>query len=221
MKMTDEGVKLIMTFEGFRAEAYKDPVGVWTIGFGHTSAAGEPAVAGGLKVTREEAEIILKRDVENFATGVAAKVTAALDDAQFSALVSFAYNVGLANFAKSSVLAAVNKGDLAAVPRRLQMWTKAGGRVLPGLVKRRAAEAALFVSGPGSDETASAPVEPVPGKVLPKSTTALAAIISALAGLLGLSGLAQHFVVLTSLAIAGGAAWVLRERHRISKQEGV
>lgn len=146
MQMTEEGFALIRRFEGFRAEAYRCPADVWTIGYGHTAAAGPPIVAGGMTISREQADDILRRDVARFARDVAAVLRVTLSDQQFSALVSFAYNVGIGNFRKSSVLAACNGGDLAAAPRRLQLWNKAKGRVLPGLVKRRAAEAELFLS---------------------------------------------------------------------------
>ncbi len=146
MQVTEEGLALIKRFEGFRADAYRCPAGVWTIGYGHTSAAGPPAVTGAMTITRAEADEILRRDVDEFAREVAASLRVPLDDRQFSALVSFAYNVGITNFRKSSALAAVNARDLESVPRRLQLWNKARGRVLPGLVKRRAAEAQLFLS---------------------------------------------------------------------------
>ncbi len=146
MRITEEGLALIKRFEGFRARAYRCPAGVWTIGYGHTGAAGPPTVAAGMVISRAEAEEILRRDVDGFARDVETSLRVALDDRQFSALVSFAYNVGITNFRKSSVLAYVNAGDLAAVPGRLQLWNKAKGRVLPGLVKRRAAEAELFLS---------------------------------------------------------------------------
>ena len=146
MRMTEDGLALIKRFEGFRAEAYRCPAGVWTVGSGHTSAAGPPAVTGGMTITRADAERILRRDVEEFARDVAASLSISLDDRQFSALVSFAYNVGITNFRKSSVRACVNGGDLAGVPQRLALWNKARGRVLPGLVKRRAAEAELFAN---------------------------------------------------------------------------
>lgn len=165
MRMTAEGLALIKRFEGFRADAYRDAVGVWTIGFGHTAQAGPPAVMAGMRVSREEAAAILAADVEQFATGVRAAVTVPLSDGQFSALVSFTYNVGLGAFRGSSVLKAVNAGDFAAVPGRLALWVKAGGRTLPGLVKRRAAEAALFAratAAPEPQPPQSQPPEPQP-----------------------------------------------------------
>src|SRR5262245_17770828 len=127
MRMTQEGLALIKRFEGYRAEAYRDAAGIWTIGYGHTSMAGTPHVVAGLKVTRSEAADILKSDVDVFAEGVRKLVTAELSDTQFSALVSFAYNVGLGNLRSSSVLKAVNAQEFDQVPRRLALWVKAGG----------------------------------------------------------------------------------------------
>ncbi len=146
MKVSEEGLDLIKRFEGLRTTSYRCPAGVWTIGYGHTSMAGPPTVAAGMTISEAEASAILQRDVETFAREVAACLGVRLNDSQFSALVSFAYNVGIGSFRKSSVLAAINAGDFSAVPRRLQLWVKAGGRRLSGLVKRRAAEAELFAT---------------------------------------------------------------------------
>jgi lysozyme len=180
MRMTEEGLALIRSFEGFRGEAYRDAVGVWTIGFGHTSMAGPPEVTPGLRISREEANAVLARDVEKFASGVREAVKVPINDAQFSALVSFAYNVGLGALRGSSVLKAVNAGDFAEVPRRLSLWVKAGGRTLPGLVKRRAAEGALFAGG------VSTPVAPPPPptQMPAHNMTLWDAIAAALAALL-------------------------------------
>ncbi len=151
MIVNANGLLLIKTYEGLRLTAYPDP-GTngepWTIGYGHTSAAGLPRVVRGLTITKEEADAILERDVARFSGGVDLLITnRKLTENQYSALVSFAFNVGLGNFRKSSVLKAVNAGELDKVPWRLQLWVKAAGRKLPGLVKRRAAEAALFERG--------------------------------------------------------------------------
>lgn len=176
MRVTQEGLDLIRRFEGFRGEAYRDAVGVWTIGYGHTTMAGPPRVTPGLRLSREEAAAILARDVEKFSVGVRQAVTVPLNEAQFSALVSFAYNVGLGALRSSSVLKAVNAGDFAAVPQRLALWVKAGGRALPGLVKRRAAEGALFSGGVSASEA------PLPSS--PQNMTLWRAVIAALAALL-------------------------------------
>lgn len=199
MKVTSAGLELIKAFEGFRAAAYRCPAGVWTVGYGHTSLAGEPAVTPGMKVTRAEAAAILSRDVTAFTAGVERLVTISLGANQFSALVSFAYNVGLGNFRDSSVLKSVNAGDFDAVPRRLALWNKAGGRVLAGLVHRRAAESALFMAAMGQAllsaralavpnhewrdmEDARGLAEPPLGKPMTQSTTVLATLVSGGAG---------------------------------------
>ncbi len=221
MNMNEAGLALIRAFEGLRTTAYRDAVGIWTVGYGHTSAAGPPDVKAGLKITAREAESILSRDVANFARGIAAEVTALLTDDQFSALVCFAYNVGLGNFRSSSVLKAVNAGDFAAVPRRLQLWVKAGGKTQGGLVKRRAAEAALFA---GPETVATTPVEMSPGKPLQRSTSAWAAAAVAIlavtnhvAQIVGYSVLGLALTV----AIVAAAIWIIRERIKKSQQEGI
>jgi lysozyme len=233
MQMMSEGLELIKRFEGFRAAAYRDSAGVWTIGYGHTSMAGEPAVRPGMRLSRAEAAAILTRDVESFAQGVRQAVTIELSDAQFSALVSFAYNVGLANFRSSSVLKAVNASDFDQVPRRLSLWVKAGGRVLPGLVKRRTAEAELFASAAaaGMPQLPGEPVTQVKGKPPHLSTTNWAAVASALAGIM--TSIAAAFrdiadamggpaLALGAIAIIVLASlWIIRERHRKSAEEGV
>jgi lysozyme len=153
MRVSDAALELIMRFEGFRAEAYRDAAGIWTIGYGHTSMAGPPQVRPGMRITKAEAVDILRRDVERFARGVARAIgdeaLAKLDENQFGALVSFAYNVGLGNFRRSSVLRAVRDGRPEDVPRLLLRWTKAGGRRLRGLVRRRRAEGRLWMTPPG------------------------------------------------------------------------
>jgi lysozyme len=150
MKTSKAGIDLITRFEGLELKAYPDPGtrgDPWTIGVGHTSVAGLPLVKKGMTITRAEAITILARDLGVFERGVAAVVKVALTDAQFSALVSFAFNVGLGNLRKSGVLKAVNAKRFDDVPQRLAQWNKAAGRVLAGLVKRRAAEGQLF-AGP-------------------------------------------------------------------------
>lgn len=143
-------LKHIQKSEGLRLKAYPDP-GTggepWTIGYGHTSMAGPPSVKRGMVITREEAEAILRRDVEKFAQGVAARIKVPVTDNQFGALVSFAFNVGLGNFAKSTLLKKLNAKDYKGAANEFMKWTKAAGRVLPGLVARRQEERSLFLAG--------------------------------------------------------------------------
>jgi lysozyme len=146
MFVTKEGLALIREFEGFRSSAYRCPAGILTIGYGHTSAAGPPEVKPGMRLSREEAEQVLAGDVGRTAGEVKDLLVRELTAPQFSALVSFAFNVGIGAFARSSVLKSANAGQFGSVPQKLLLWTKGGGRVLPGLVRRRNAEAALFSS---------------------------------------------------------------------------
>jgi lysozyme len=232
MQVNENGLTLIRKFEGFRARAYRDAVGVWTIGYGHTSRAGPPQVKAGLVVTRARAAQILAKDVAMFAEGVAGLVTAVLNDNQFSALVSFAYNVGLGNFRKSSVLSAVNREDFEAVPRRLALWSRAGGRVLPGLVRRRAAEAALFATEVDSPEgglvevlkpIVESTVEVAKGKPLNKSRTAWSAGFAGVLGAIQSFWLAhqQAIFFLLGLMLLAAALFIIYERHKKAIEEGV
>ncbi len=221
MKMTDEGLALIKEFEGLRTLAYRDPVGVWTIGYGHTAMAGEPVVKSGLLVSEAEASEILRRDVEMFSRGVRKALTRAVSDQQFSALVSFAFNVGLGAFAGSSVLRAVNAGEFEAVPRRLSLWSKAGGRTLPGLVRRRAAEAALFVSGDAQEEL-RVPELPA-AKSLVESKTIWAAVAAVVLAVLQFAvksaAIALGVVVVVGLVTL--LIFIMRERWLKLKEEAL
>lgn len=139
--MTQKGIDLIKRFEGLCLKAYKCPAGVWTIGYGHTQGVKE-----GDTITEIEAENLLKRDVCNFEINVRASVVANLNDHQYDALTSFAYNVGLGAFRKSTLLRIINKGNASEddIRKQFDRWVYAGGKALPGLVRRRHAEADLY-----------------------------------------------------------------------------
>ncbi len=146
-KISSTGLALIKQWEGLRLRAYQDAIGMWTIGYGHTSTAGKPFVHKGMIITEKQAEEILSQDLRQFENTVEKNVTVSLTDEQFAALVSFCYNVGTAAFCKSTLLKKLNNGEYEAVPAELQKWTKAGGKRLHGLVHRRAAEAGLWAKG--------------------------------------------------------------------------
>lgn len=142
-KILYEGAKLIKDEEGLRLIAYPDPGtggDPWTIGYGHTG----DDVHKGLTIDRPRAEALFDRDIAHFEVGVADLVPR-VTDTQFSALVSFAYNAGLANLRSSTLLEKHNAGDHAGAADEFGKWVHAGKRVLPGLVKRRKAEAALYL----------------------------------------------------------------------------
>ncbi|GAA5107240.1 lysozyme [Bartonella jaculi] len=142
-RISQEGLALIKQWEGLRLEAYKDTACIWTIGYGHTSAAGNPLVKKGMRITQRQAEEILCEDLKQFEKAVKVSLT----DEQFAALVSFCYNVGTRAFCNSTLLKKLNKGDYEAVPAELQKWNKVGGKPLQGLANRRAAEAGLWAKG--------------------------------------------------------------------------
>lgn len=142
MIVSDRGRQIIEEAEGLRLEAYLCPAGVPTIGYGHTGD-----VKLGQKITRHMAEVILEYDLKRFeeaVTRLAPKATGP----QFSAMTSLCFNIGIEAFTKSSVLREFKAGHLLAAAEAFMLWNKGGGKVLPGLVKRRAAERALFLEVP-------------------------------------------------------------------------
>lgn len=160
MKTSDQGIALIKHHEGLRLTAYTDPVGVWTIGYGHTTAAGPPKVERGMKITDAGADAILRQDLAKFEGYVSNAVKVPLNQNEFDALVSFTFNLGPGNLRSSTLLKKLNAGDRAGAADEFLKWTKAGGKTLPGLVKRREAERALFLT-PMVDPRPPAP-KPVP-----------------------------------------------------------
>lgn len=139
-----ETLELIKSFEGLMVNAYKDAVGVWTIGYGHTAAAGLPYPKAGMKITVKEAEDLLLKDLNSYEQAVRQAVKVDLNDNQYGALVSFTYNLGAGNLRSSTLLKKVNNKDFSGAALEFAKWNKAGGKVLAGLTRRRSAEAALF-----------------------------------------------------------------------------
>ena len=135
------GLELLKSFEGLQLTAYLDPVGVWTIGYGTTSG-----VYQGMRITTAQAEELLQVDLHRFETAVTDAVTRPITDNQFSALVSFTYNVGSGAFASSTLLRLLNQGDIQGAANQFLVWVYAGGMVLPGLARRRRAERLLFLT---------------------------------------------------------------------------
>ncbi|MBV8645110.1 MAG: lysozyme [Candidatus Eremiobacteraeota bacterium] len=143
-KMNAAGLALIKEFEGLELRAYPDPGtggDPWTIGYGHTG----PDVHPGLTWTQAQADAALKRDLERFEKGVNDSISRALNSNQFSALVSFTYNVGIGALRESTLLKLVNAGDFTGAADQFGKWVNGGNGPLPGLVRRRTAERALFL----------------------------------------------------------------------------
>lgn len=189
---------LVKEFEGLRLKAYKDAVGVWTIGYGTTAAAGLGITPrAGMTITEAEAESLLAKGLEKFAASIRPKITAPINDNEFGAFLSLAYNIGPGAFAKSSALRKFNAGDKAGAADAILLWNKAGGKVLAGLKRRRAAERKLFLN-PVQLRSNSVPgTQPVTPNVKPappishnapanvKTPGLFALILSALAKLFG------------------------------------
>lgn len=145
-----ETLSHIKKWEGFRKAAYPDPGSrdgkPVTIGYGQTRRNGQPIQLGEI-ITEQEAEIWLKLELARVAGVVDSLVKVPLNDNQFGALVSFTYNVGDEAFRRSTLLKKLNAGDYDAVPGQLARWNKNDGKVMQGLVNRRAAEAGLWAKG--------------------------------------------------------------------------
>ena len=161
MKVSDAAIRMIKCHEGVRLRPYRCPALLWTVGVGHvidpTHATVKyeerrnlPIPAGwDRQLTMGEVDAILAQDLGRFERGVARLCPAAVNhQGQFDALVSFAFNVGLGNLQRSSIRMRYNRGDIEGAADAFLMWTKAAGRVLPGLVKRRQDERVMFLAHP-------------------------------------------------------------------------
>ncbi len=135
-------VQAVKAHEGAALVAYADPVGIPTICYGATRG-----VRLGQKATPAECEAMLKRDLTYAGKGIAQGVKRPITQDQYDALVSFVYNVGETQFYRSTLLRKLNAGDCYGAVAEFKRWNKAKGRVLNGLTKRRAYEAALFQKG--------------------------------------------------------------------------
>ena len=134
------GLLLIKSFEGLRLKAYKDAVGIWTIGYGTTRG-----VRPGQTITEAQAVQFLQEDLTRFEKSINEVVRTPINDNQFSALACFTYNVGPGAFRSSTLLRKLNAGDIRGAADELLRWDKAGGRTLAGLTRRRKAETLLFL----------------------------------------------------------------------------
>ena len=140
LRMSAAGRALLIQREGFRTKAYRDSVGIWTIGVGHTSAAGPPIVRPGMTITRQEVEEILSRDLVQYESAVRTAVKAPLSQGQFDALVSLCFNIGVGGFRKSTVVRRLNEGNYRAAADAMLMWNKP-----PEIMGRRRGERQQFL----------------------------------------------------------------------------
>ncbi|UOF77463.1 lysozyme [Caudoviricetes sp.] len=143
MKINQYGINIIKRFEGLRLEAYKCPAGYLTIGYGHLVRKGEPHT-----ITKAKAEQYFESDLKTMSRGVIGLIASPTDDNRFSALVSFAFNLGVTALQESTLMRMHNTGNYTGASKQFDRWVKArvGGELIPldGLVLRRNAEEALY-----------------------------------------------------------------------------
>ena len=139
--ITSKSLDLVKHFEGCKLSAYKCPAGVWTIGYGHTAG-----VKQGDTCTQMQADLWLKNELAAQERTINEFVIVKITQNQRDALASFIYNVGPGAFKNSTLARKLNNGDYVGAAAEFAKWTKAGGKTLPGLISRRAAERALFES---------------------------------------------------------------------------
>jgi lysozyme len=179
VKINQAGLDIVKEREGLRLAAYRDTGGIWTIGYGHTSMAGSPTVTPTLRITAQDAEDILRKDISTAEVQVARVLTRTANENQFSAMVSFCFNVGPTAFAKSTLLRKFNAGDIEGAANEFLRWVHDDGVKLEGLVKRRAMERALFL------KPLTTPVVPVPSVPVEKAPALIDLIIAFIRKLFG------------------------------------
>lgn len=141
MKISDKGIEFLIKEEGEVLTAYKCQAGVWTIGVGHTG----DEVMPGLKITKKKSRELLKIDLKRFEDVVNKSIKYPIEQYQFDALVSLAFNIGVNAFANSTVVKRINAGaDMKDVEEAWKMWRMGGGKILPVLVARRGREINLY-----------------------------------------------------------------------------
>lgn len=217
MTYTQEAIDLIKSFEGLKLEAYKDPVGVVTIGYGYTNRAGfGPGVQMGDKWTAEQAEQMLALSLQRFAAEIRPLFKQIPNPNQFGAFLSLAYNIGTTAFGKSTALKRWNAGDMEGCAEAMLWFNKAGGKVMRGLVRRREAEVALFMQG-HQEPAVAAP--DVPRSSVAQSSTMQASAVqiasgagAGVAAVGALDGTAQIVALIFAGIVILAAAWVMRER---------
>jgi lysozyme len=214
MAIAEAGRALVRRFEGLRLEAYRCPSGTWTVGYGHTAGAAE-----GQTVTEEEAEALLNADLEEAEAAVREALGGTPAGAnELAAMVSLAFNIGAGAFRRSSVARRHKAGDRAGAAAAFLMWTRADGRVLQGLVRRRQAEMELYLTpdAPAAEAVATTPQTP-PRRGLGRSRTLAGGIAAGAGGVAvlaeavgeGIAAVQRGGAGFTGLPLVGTAVAVL------------
>lgn len=143
-RTAEPGIALITRFEGLRLTRYRDAVDKWTIGYGHLILPDEEIRL--IKITTGEAKALLRKDLLRTEQGLKKLLRQEINQNQFDALVSLAFNIGIGNIGKSTLLKKINQNTIDAAALEFLKWNKAGGKVLQGLQRRREAEKTLFMT---------------------------------------------------------------------------
>jgi lysozyme len=149
MQISEKGLALIKQFEGCSLKAYPDPAtggSPWTIGYGWTRPVDGVAVHPGMEINQAKAEQLLRCGIVSYEQDISKLVRVRINQNQFDALVSLAWNIGTRAFSTSTLLQKLNVGDYPGAAEQFLRWVNAGGREMPGLVTRRRAERDLFLS---------------------------------------------------------------------------
>jgi lysozyme len=217
MNINKATIDLVKEFEGCKLTAYRDAVGVWTIGYGTTARAGLGIIpTAGMTITQAEADQLLADGLNKFADQIRPMITADLNDNQFGACVSLAYNIGAYGFTRSTALEKINAGDYDKAANAILLWNKAGGKTLKGLVRRREAERKLFMTPvfeqvPAFDER----ISPVQSTTVQASALQIASGAGAgIAALGSLSGTAQVVALCFAGIVVLAGLYIMRERLR-------
>jgi len=147
MQINERGIEIVKSFEGISLKPYLCPANVWTVGYGATVSRTGGSIDPDMgSISETEAEALLLRDLESSEGWISRLIKTALTENQFSALTSFTFNVGAGALQRSTLRMKLNRGEYQGAADEFPKWRIAGGRILAGLVRRRAAERALFLA---------------------------------------------------------------------------
>jgi lysozyme len=142
MKISDKGVEVLRDREGCRLDAYLDSVGVWTIGVGHTAAAGEPIPCAGMTITQEDADALFDEDLDEYEEAVNSVIGEPMEQYEYDAFVSICFNIGQSGFAGATFVDKFNAGDREGCAEAILWWDKP-----PEIIPRRQGEYVQFLGG--------------------------------------------------------------------------
>lgn len=202
MRLSKNGYKLLKQFEGCRLKAYKDIVGIWTIGYGFTKGVKEGDVT-----TQAQCDARLVEELREYEDAVRKALIASYSQNEFDAIVLLTWNIGIAGMARSSVVKAHNRLDNQAAARAFGLWNKAGGKEVVGLTRRRASEAALYLTPEPNEKDLPMPQKVDEEKPMTESTINRAGAIAGSTA--AIAGATQVIDIVNKLDLASISSWVV------------